>query len=91
MGKWKAGAKPKAARRWRVKTLIKKYDGKCAHCNVSVIFDHRHPKQASVDHIVPLSKSGTEDFKNLQLLCRKCNNIKGDTILDDDGEVLCEE
>ena len=48
---------------------------------------HNHDRQATVDHIIPLSKGGAEDFTNLQLLCRKCNVEKGDTILDEFGEV----
>ncbi len=88
MGKWKARAKGKATRRWRVKTLIKKYDGKCAFCNINIVLTHCHPAQATIDHIVPLSKSGYEDFTNLQLLCRRCNENKGDSIFDDNGEIL---
>lgn len=30
-----------------------------------------------VDHIVPLAGGGTNDFSNLQVLCARCNNIKG--------------
>lgn len=33
-----------------------------------------------VDHIVPVSKGGSNDLENLQLLCRKCNGKKSDKI-----------
>ena len=88
MGKWKKGAKPKGARRWRIKTLIKKHYGKCALCKTDVTLKHNAPDQATIDHMVPICKGGFEDFTNLQLLCRRCNMQRGDTVLDDDGEVL---
>lgn len=31
----------------------------------------------TVDHIVPLSKGGTDDLGNLQFLCARCNSSKG--------------
>ncbi|KKM97492.1 hypothetical protein LCGC14_1167430 [marine sediment metagenome] len=88
MGKWKKGAKPKAARRWRIKTLIKKYRGKCAFCDINVVFTPNVSNQATVDHIVPLSRGGFEEFLNLQLLCRKCNLGKGSSMIDEDGEII---
>jgi len=37
-----------------------------------------HPLAVTVDHIVPLSKGGEHSYRNTQLLCFKCNSLKGD-------------
>lgn len=36
----------------------------------------------SVDHVIPVSKGGTWDKKNLVTSCSKCNNDKGDKLID---------
>ncbi len=58
-------------------SLYQKQEGICAGCNKFFV-----PGNLSVDHIVPKAKGGSEDSKNLQLLCRSCNSIKGDRTMD---------
>ena len=45
----------------------------CAGCGIDISVK----MQAQVDHIVPVSRGGTNDFENLQLLCHQCNVRKG--------------
>jgi len=35
-----------------------------------------------IDHIIPISKDGTNDYENLQILCAHCNLSKHDNIAD---------
>lgn len=52
--------------------------GRCAICGRFVPYD-----EFTVDHIIPLSKCGTNELKNLQCTCKVCNLIKQDILPDD--------
>jgi 5-methylcytosine-specific restriction endonuclease McrA len=54
-----------------VARLMKDQRGKCAYCRTSLKAGH------SVDHVMPLVLKGSNDPKNLQLLCKSCNSSKG--------------
>ena len=34
----------------------------------------------NIDHIIPLSKGGTDDLENLRIICEKCNKSKGNRL-----------
>jgi DNA-directed RNA polymerase subunit RPC12/RpoP len=51
-------------------SLLSKQKYKCANCKISV------KNNFHVDHIVPLKLNGTNDKKNLQILCPNCNCSK---------------
>lgn len=38
-------------------------------------------KDLTIDHILPLSRNGSNDIKNLQILCRSCNSRKSNKII----------
>ena len=50
----------------------KEYDYKCAIC--------KEVKFLTTDHIIPLSKKGTNYISNIQPLCQSCNSRKGNKI-----------
>ena len=52
--------------------------GKCPYCKTK-LFKKGNNKYHS-DHVMPLSKGGTNDISNIQLLCPKCNLTKGNKL-----------
>lgn len=56
----------------RVKTLLTKQKGCCKLCGLRFWYDD----VMEVDHIVPLSQGGKDQYTNLQLLHRHCHDTK---------------
>ena len=52
--------------------LWQKSDGLCAHCGKKTYFHYG----ATVEHVIPLQKGGTNEWNNLVMLCEKCNQEK---------------
>lgn len=63
----------------RVAKLLKKQKGKCTHCGLYFTSNDL----LEIDHIIPKSQGGKDEYKNLQLLHAHCHDIKsrydGDT------------
>jgi 5-methylcytosine-specific restriction endonuclease McrA len=52
--------------------LKKKFDNRCAICG--------EYKLLTIDHIIPVTKNGTNYIWNIQPLCRECNSRKNNRI-----------
>lgn len=63
----------------RMNWLLRSHGGSCAYCGVQVTRKDG-PTLATVDHLVPSSRGGTDDLANLRLACRDCNEGKGNQI-----------
>lgn len=69
-----------------LKALYKRDKGICYICNTkcdyedyiilngTIICGDYYP---SIEHVIPLCKGGTDDWDNIRLAHRKCNNLKG--------------
>lgn len=58
---------------WR--KLKERYGNRCLACGQVLELLTR-------DHIVPVSQGGSSHISNIQPLCRPCNSLKGDEIID---------
>ena len=56
----------------RVATLLKKQKGKCTHCELYF----REEDVLEVDHIIPKTLGGKDQYNNLQMLHRHCHDSK---------------
>jgi len=70
--------------------VYKKHNYTCVFCRL--VFNppenwnlkkaiHEHGMFLEIDHIIPLSKGGSDKIENKQALCQKCNSKKSNKIL----------
>lgn len=48
--------------------LCCKYDYKCVRCGKQGVL--------TKDHIIPITRGGSDDISNIQPLCARCNSVK---------------
>lgn len=75
MSKWR---KPYGREhRWNRAALIRRDGLVCRLCGGSI----DHMRDVTVDHIVPVSRGGTDRLDNLQLAHERCNQVRGNQSL----------
>ena len=68
------------------KTVYARGNGRCGICGKPIDYEHM-----TVDHKIPLSKGGTNDFSNLQPACGTCNLLKSALTMPELMERLAKE
>lgn len=71
-----------------VSSLRDLHGDQCAYCTAVMIFDRSHesrynPLKATIDHVVPLARSGDHTWENVALACLRCNTSKGDKLINE--------
>ena len=56
--------------------LKEKHNNSCVHCGISEMF-----AKLTKDHIIPLTKGGTNYISNIQPLCQSCNSRKNNKLI----------
>lgn len=60
--------------------IYKRDNNTCQYCGST--------RKLTIDHVVPRSKGGSDDWTNLVVACSSCNTKKGDTLLEQTGMKL---
>lgn len=58
--------------------LIEETNGKCGYCGCDV--DGRNRE---IDHVIPHSRGGADEYMNYLVVCRKCNRAKHNKSIED--------
>jgi len=56
--------------------VLKEYNYCCAWCGIED-WGHTYREQLCLDHVKTQMTGGSDERQNLQVLCRRCNSIKG--------------
>ena len=71
-------------KRRKIPWLIARYGDECFYCGVT--FTETGKRARTLDHMIPLSRGGTNHKINLVLCCSRCNGLKGDQTVEEFAE-----
>ena len=77
--------KRNTTQRDRDRAVIRRHKPPCGICQGDIDYTLRtpHPDSFEVDHIVPITKGGTDSLANKQASHRRCNRAKSDKLAGD--------
>lgn len=75
------------AKAWKTMRLDlgEQQNWKCCYCGDAMhtgIWFENHPEELTIEHIIPRSKGGSDNWENLAAACRECNTARGVLDLD---------
>lgn len=63
----------------------------CHWCGIPMADQSMLPHSATTDHLIPLSKGGSNRRENLVAACKQCNEMRADNIVFDRADVPQQE
>ena len=68
--------------RFSRKGVISRDNNQCQYCGIKI------GKNATIDHVIPVSRGGQSEYTNCVASCQECNNKKADMTLSEAGMKL---
>lgn len=62
-----------AAKVWLRVRLSEAQNWKCCWCGCQTIEDPKKANSATIEHVIPKARGGTDDWDNLAMSCQRCN------------------
>ena len=77
---WMADIAYKAEMRAWLRTCVAEAQNwKCCYCGCETEPTTKNKNSATLEHVLPKSLGGTDDWDNLAMACMKCNTKRGNT------------
>lgn len=67
--------------------LAESQNWKCCWCGCECVAESNCQNSATIEHVVPRSLGGSDDWDNLAMACNKCNHRRGIKSVDDMLEI----
>jgi 5-methylcytosine-specific restriction endonuclease McrA len=68
------------------KYIFERDNYKCYLCGIDVVLSKIYREdQATIDHVIPMSKGGAHTYDNVKTCCNKCNSKKGNSLQVSEG------
>lgn len=65
----------------QIHEMWEELQGRCAYCGVSIFIDGN--RDVTIEHIVPITRGGTDNPENLTLICHLCNCSKNNRLYEE--------
>lgn len=82
-GKMKYIAYEVARWQWLRCRLSEAQNWKCCWCGCDTTDDRKKSNSSTVEHVLPKSLGGSDDWENLAMSCNKCNNNRGNKTVEE--------
>jgi len=65
--------------------MLRRHGSICPYCDQPMTYENgrRSPRAPTRDHVIPLSRGGSDRIENIVICCLECNGLKGALLPDE--------